>query len=340
MSEKSPMVSVIIPVYNVEKYLSKCLYTIENQTYKNYEVVLVDDGSTDNSGDMCDQYCYTHDNAKVIHQVNQGLSAARNAGVKIAKGELVTFIDSDDYVSLDYIEYLVRLIVKYNADISVAQELKTFEDIASVPINRNKKNDCCFKPGEALIEMCYTRRFKGVAWCKMYKKSLVEKYPFPVGKLYEDIATVHKMIGDSSRIACGDEIIYFYRQGNTSIMRSDFNKKQLDGMRAAENQLQYMKKNYPEAVNAAKYKCAARINNYMFMLFSPTRYNKRVFYYLQKEMKKYSSTVLRDRNVRVDFKVRMISILMGYNSMRLTYRLVSFLEKRKNRRKQKEIVGI
>ena len=333
MENTCPRISVIIPAYKVEKYLWKCLESIESQTYSDYEVVLVDDGSPDQSGVICDQYAQKHNNAHVIHQQNQGLSAARNNGVKIAKGEFITFVDSDDYVANDYLEYLVKLIDQYDADISVGQGIKVWDDNYSGIMDRTRDTSCCLNASEAMEEMCYTRKFRGYAWGKLYRKEIVLNNPYPVGFLYEDIATTHKMIAEAKTIACGSGTIYFYRQSGNSIMRGKFNDKNFDGLRAAESQLVFISTYFPDARNAAVYKCAARINNYMFMLLSPTKVNIQIYKYLRNELKKYAPVVYSDQNVRKDFKVRCKAMEIGYIPMNLVFRSTLLLSKYKEKRK-------
>ncbi len=330
MSDFCPKVSVVIPVYNVEKYLDKCLETITAQTYRNYELILVDDGSKDSSGSICDRYKQEHPETIVIHQKNMGLSGARNSGVKVSSGKYITFIDSDDFVANNYIEFLMNLIKEFDADVSVCQDRKVWDDsIFSIKNVVSSSEHKCYTAEEALIEMCYTRAFRGYAVAKLYKRELVEQYPYPLGMLYEDIATTHKIIGSAQKIACGSEKMYFYRQGNTSIMRSKFTDKQWDGMRACELQLDYIRNKYPKAEKAAIYKCAARINNYMFMLLEPTVENKHIYKALRGELNKYSKTVLFDDNVKNNFKVRVLAMLSGYYPMSFLYRLVEYLSNKK-----------
>ena len=183
-----PKVSVIVPVYKVEEYLPRCLDSLAAQTYPNLEIVLVDDGSPDRCGELCDAFAHERSNVLVLHQSNQGLSAARNDGVKASQGEYITFVDSDDFVSRDYVEYLMSMILKNHCDIYVGNYLPVYHnDAPSV----RKKRDCqeLLTNEEALIEAFYSVKFGVSAWAKMYKRALVEKYPYPPGKLFEELAT-------------------------------------------------------------------------------------------------------------------------------------------------------
>ena len=215
-----PLISVIVPCYNVEEYLPKCIESILNQTYRNLEILLVDDGSPDNCGRICDEYAAKDSRIRIIHKKNGGLSDARNAALDVMTGEYVTFIDSDDYVSDDYVEYLYKIIKESGVKLSVSS-YQTFVDDSSAEICTN--NPLFVKivhTNDALTGMFYQQIFDTSAWAKMYHRSLFsDGIRYPKGWLYEDLPTTYRLMMKCDYIAFGNYRSYFYRIRNTSIDR-------------------------------------------------------------------------------------------------------------------------
>ncbi|MBC8542394.1 glycosyltransferase family 2 protein [Bianquea renquensis] len=230
----NPKVSVIVPVYNVEKYLERCIDSIRQQDYAEMEIILVDDGSTDNSPAICDKYASIDKRIVVIHKENGGLSSARNKGLEIATSIFVTFIDSDDWITRDYISYLMHMICKADADIAIIEYLK---------VKKGQKICCTTGDGplekwnteEALIK--YLEREIYPACGKMYKKALFieNKIEFPLGRIYEDIDTIFKAIKCARIICYSNAIKYFYWRDDKSITRTAFSEKNLDALTAFNN---------------------------------------------------------------------------------------------------------
>ena len=221
------LISVIVPIYKVEKYLDKCIESIINQTYYNLEIILVDDGSPDKCGEICDKYALQDDRIVVIHKENGGLSDARNKGLKVSTGKFISFIDSDDFISVNYFEYLYSLLKKYNADISVVLPYK-FSNYDEIKINNTGGKVTVYNASEALITMLYQKKFDNAAWGKLYKKDVVKNIEFPVGKLYEDIGTTYKYLLNSKKVVFGNERLYYYLQRNDSIMGKPFRIQEMD----------------------------------------------------------------------------------------------------------------
>ena len=311
-----PKISVIIPVYKVEAYLSECLESIEKQTCQDFELILVDDGSPDTCGAMCDSYARNHPNTKVIHQVNAGLSEARNKGAREACGEYIVFIDSDDYVSSDHLEYLLYLIEKYQADVSVAKVV-TFTDGQIPSQTQTEQTDCVMDPADALKQICYGAM--GIFACgKMYRSDLVKKYPYPAGQLYEDTATTYKIIGDAERVAYGNYNIYFWRQRKGSITHAEITQKHFFGITAAKEQLTYMEEHYPEVVPAARARCVMKIVDLSYRLVLGKK-DKRLFECIRSEVKPFIRPLLTDHEVGISLKLRALALFFGY----IPYLLVS-----------------
>ena len=212
------LISVIVPVYNVEKYLRRCIDSIINQTYTNLEIILVDDGSPDNCGKICDEYADKDSRIKVIHQQNGGLSAARNAGLDIATGDYIGFVDSDDYIAPEMYEKLYEALVQSDADVSICNFQRVDEEGNRLK-TREKINNDIFTNYQALTELQGNKGLCFIIVCnKLFNKALFNEVRFPLGKKCEDNYIAHKLIYNSKRAVCIDDILYYYLQRETSIM--------------------------------------------------------------------------------------------------------------------------
>lgn len=237
------MISVIVPVYNVEKYLSKCIKSIREQTYTDFELILVDDGSPDNCGKMCDEYAQKDDRITVIHKENGGLSSARNAGLEYAfkgKSEYVTFIDSDDRIHPRFFELMLKSIYESNVKISVCNFERT-EDILSFdfPPCENVSGELV-TPEELLINHTWNYNY---AWGKIYKKSLFLDVRFPEGKNFEDVFTTYKTLYKCESLVFLNEPLYCYFKNEEGITRSPWNKSELVVFEGMKEQLEFYKIN-------------------------------------------------------------------------------------------------
>lgn len=222
------LISIIVPCYNVEEYLHKCVESLTAQTYKNIEIILVDDGSPDSSGAICDEYARKDKRIKVIHKENGGLSDARNVAIDIAVGEYITFVDSDDYVALDYVETLYRLVEKYQCKIGVAW-LRAFHEGCEIDTKQPPYIEKVFDRMEGIEKMFYQELFDTAAWCKIYHRSLFDtgiRYPF--GLIYEDLPTTYLLFLQSDKIAFCNRIVYNYLLRTSSIEGQPFKANKLE----------------------------------------------------------------------------------------------------------------
>ena len=242
----NPLISIIVPIYNVETYIKKCVDSILSQTYKNLEVILVDDGSPDNCGNICDEYSLNDNRVKTIHKKNGGLSSARNAGLDVAIGEYIGFVDSDDWIESDMYESLYKIITERKADISVCGRyiveegrITTISDTEEVYV---------FTKQEALSQLVLDEHdgIKNFAWDKLYKKELFENIRYPEGKYYEDIFTTYKLFSMSNLIAEIKSPKYYYLLREGSICGSNTPSKRYDYYKANMECLEYIKKSHPE----------------------------------------------------------------------------------------------
>jgi len=240
------LVSVIVPVYNVEKHLHKCVDSILQQSYKNIEIILVDDGSPDSCPQICDDYTHVDDRVKVIHKQNGGLADARNAGIEIAGGEYISFLDSDDYIAPNMIEHLMNKIDLYDADISFCSLLRVREDTNVNAIFQPAENDITFSGAEA-IEWSFTHPIpESISACaKLYRLKLFKGtgIRFPVGRISEDVFIMHEIFFSAQRVVYSNQQLYFYLVRYGSISNKGFYKQQLDMIEACLQAIDFVKDN-------------------------------------------------------------------------------------------------
>ena len=207
------MISIIVPVYKVEPYLRQCVESILNQTYRDIEVLLIDDGSPDRCGEICDEYARKDNRVRAFHTENQGLSAARNLGISEAKGKYIGFVDSDDWIEPDMYEVLLRRMQETGAEIGVCglwYEFKTRSEEAKNVVDR------CFIGSEA-IDALVLNNLKDFAWNKLYHKNIWNTVSFPMGHVFEDVATTYKAILNARTVISTSKSLYHYRQRAVSI---------------------------------------------------------------------------------------------------------------------------
>ena len=224
IKEKTIMVSVIVPIYNVEEYLEECLESIRNQTYTNIEVILVNDGSTDGSKEICERFCLQDSRFKLINQENQGQSVARNRGFKESRGQYIMFVDSDDVVKEDLVEVLFSY-VKADVDIVECKLTQNKEEL-----KKNKPIRVIFEGNstEAIIKCIAIKEVKFCPVTKLYRRELVEKVPFLEGVIYEDVYTGINLLKNIRKMIVVDLNGYYYRVRPNSTMTKPFNEKDLD----------------------------------------------------------------------------------------------------------------
>ncbi|MEH7131458.1 glycosyltransferase, partial [Neobacillus drentensis] len=236
-------ISIIVPIYKVEKYLAKCVESILAQSFKEFELILVDDGSPDRCGEICEEYSKKDNRIKVIHKENGGLSSARNAGISIASGEYIAFVDSDDYLHNRMYELLYKNATENSSDIVICDYFKVREneisDSFNLKTNVESKN---FTNIEALYEL-YENNSENfvVAWNKLYKQKLFTDLRFEKGRIHEDEFISHKLLFKSPKVTYLPIKLYYYRQTSNSITRSPFNLKRLDAIYALKDRADFFR---------------------------------------------------------------------------------------------------
>lgn len=245
-------VSIIVPVYNVEKYLKKCIDSILNQSFKDYELILVDDGSTDSSGKICDEYEKKDDRIKVIHKKNGGLSDARNMGIDASSCNFISFIDSDDYIAEDMYEVLYNNLKKEDADISVCGYYRCLN---GKKVSKFKENKYFVVNGkEALRLVLEDKKISVEACTKIYKKSLFDNIRYPVGKLSEDAFTTPTILSKANIVVGTTEPKYYYEIREDSITNSVFKKRDLNVIEAYEHNYNLVMEKFPDLKDQAVFR--------------------------------------------------------------------------------------
>ena len=243
-----PLVSIIIPVYQVEKYLEKCIASVVNQTYQNLEIILIDDGSPDNCPAICDVWKARDQRITVIHQQNGGLSVARNEGLKIATGEFIGFVDSDDWIEPEMYELLLTALLEADADIAVCNCQVENERGVVAQINSRDPERKIYSSEEALKRLLKVQGFiYNYVWNKLYRKTVISNIMFPEGKLYEDGPWTAQVIGNSRTVVCIDCSLYHYLFNLKSLSHNDRQKlrRLQDEHEMIEQRIEYIHENYP-----------------------------------------------------------------------------------------------
>lgn len=310
-----PLISIIIPIYNVEEYLVKCIDSVVKQTYANIEIFLVEDGSPDSCGLICDKYARLDSRIKVIHKKNGGLSDARNVALDCATGEYIVFVDSDDYVNENYIKNLYDLVTKYSVNMAVTLPIEFIE--GTIPISYPKKNaEKKLLKAEALVNMLTQKDFDNNAWAKIYHSSLFKDVRYPVGLIYEDVPTTYKLILASSGVAFSSQKDYFYLLRKNSIEGSPFSDKKYESILWIINDFENAKNSHPEFSNAFN----SRIFSLLLHVYFETNLNSDYDKKLYDLIKKYRIGVIFDQNARKQARFAGLLSFMGKGTLRYCYK--------------------
>lgn len=314
-------ISVIVPIYNVEKYLLKCIESIISQTYTNLEIILVNDGSPDNSRIICDEYSKKDHRIKVINKENGGLSDARNVGLDIATGDFISFIDSDDYIHEGYYETLIDLIIKFDADIAQCEFLKVYDKATynfDIEISSVEPKITVLSNEDALKNL-YNEHYVNtvVVWNKLYKRKLFKQIRFPKGKVHEDEYTTYKVLFDTKKVVCTSKPMNYYLQRSDSIMGNikgeGFNVKLLDKLGAYQEQIIfYGDKKLLDLENKAKISFESLLIGSMIDVSKSKLDNKNeIFHYLVNFYKK--NNFINSDNMTISLKKKSRILLFKYS---------------------------
>lgn len=319
-----PLISVIVPVYNVEKYLRKCVDSIINQTYNNIEILLIDDGSTDGSGAICDEYSQRYDIVTAYHKQNGGLSSARNYGIERAKGEFIGLVDSDDYIHEEMYDRLYTLLVENDADLS---ECKLADVYNGKVRSSNKKIEVLIVNSETAIDYAFKAEIASVAAVdKLYRRSLFDNVRYPEGKTIEDGYVIVDILSACSKIVISTEQLYYYVHRKGSITTNAFSKKNLDAIITYEKNYNIIKNKYPAIVDTAKMRlCWAYFYVLDKIIYDKTAENRDIKKDVIKYLRANYSFIIRNKQFT---KGRKIAASMLMVSPRL-YQICVTMQNRK-----------
>lgn len=300
---KKPLISVIVPVYKVEKYLNRCIKSIVEQTYNNLEIILVDDGSPDYCPAICDAWAEKDSRIKVIHKENGGLSDARNAGMKAANGELIGFVDSDDWIEQDFFQRLYCAMVENGADVA---ECATAYDTEKGELLRVRKEatDSLLERKEALRRLVLEDGVYQTVWNKLYRREVVDGIDFAVGKYNEDDFWTYKVLDKGKSLATVEMPLYHYLQRSTSIIGIGYNIQRLDGLEARFQRMQYLQK-YSELDRLVRQQfildCMWHLQCVLLYLKKEDKIHAKI--YILDVMQKIPRLKIKDMTVNIKYKV-------------------------------------
>jgi glycosyltransferase involved in cell wall biosynthesis len=316
-----PDISIIVPIYNVENYLEDCLDSILAQSFQNFEVILVNDGSTDRSGLICEDYAKKDVRIKVVHQEYRGVSSARNVGVANAEGEFIGFVDSDDRIDIHMYKNLYELCKETSSDISIC---KLGREIDGKLVNKDTREFIKEMDNEeGLREL-----FKGILFrfslCnKLFKKSCFKDVVFPEGRIHEDLATTYKLFAAAEKSVYTNYIGYIYVKRQNSILTARYHEKRLEAFIGWDEILHFMNLNYSqlssEYVSCFAYASIDHIH-YIYNQVQKSEDQVNFILELQKYVRKYNSQIFKNR--RVSIKQKYLLALLHYN----TYLLYLFMK--------------
>lgn len=244
-----PKISIIVPVYNVEEYIHRCIDSILAQTFTDFELILVNDGSPDQCGKICDEYAENDSRIKVIHKKNGGLSDARNAGLEIAQGEYIGFVDSDDWIEADMYNILYQNAIQFDADISICKMRKIGDFIAGD--KKVNTNNCIMLNNEESFDCLFNTKYYASHACdKLYSKSIFNGVRYPVGRIYEDMFTTYRLFENANKVIFSDYVGYNYFQREDGIVNNKFRLEKLDYIDAFDGIFDLGYSKFPKSIES------------------------------------------------------------------------------------------
>lgn len=317
---ETSLISIVVPVYNVEKYLSACVDSILNQTYKNLEIILVDDGSTDGSEKICDDYARRHKRIKVIHKENGGLSDARNVGIDAATGDYLAFVDSDDLINVRFIEILYALVKENKAGIA-SVEFKNFYDEESPDLSGSLIGDTMILQSEEAIDKILYQNILDNSVCnKLYNIHLFDGLRFPVGKLYEDMALFYRVFERAERIVHRRVAIYYYRLRKESLT-GNFSLRRSDVLDITDEIEIYMKTHNQALLPAARDRRFAANMNILWLLTNSDVYASELEQRCWGNIKKLRRMILCNPKSRLKNRLGALLAILGLPTLKIIFKL-------------------
>ena len=307
-NNNQPKISIIVPVYNIENYISTCVQSICNQTYNNLEIFLVNDGSTDHSRKICEFFAKKDKRIKIIDKKNGGLSSARNIAIDKTTGNYILFVDGDDYIERDLVELLVADALSNQADIATFS-FTQFSDEDNVVVASKHNNHFVLPKEKALSFLLYQKNVTTSAWGKLYKKELFNSIRYPEGAICEDLPVTYRLFSQANTICINTSGKYFYRQRVDSIIHSPFSEKRYNAIFFAIEETTYIKKHFPKLKNAAYNREFMEAIYILATMPYEKKYRKKIKF-LDSIIRRTKSIVLFDPHAsKLSKKYALISIL-------------------------------
>lgn len=310
------LLSVIIPVYKVEKFLDKCILSIVQQSYQNLEIILIDDGSPDISGQKCDKWAKKDSRVKVIHTKNGGAGKARNIGIAASTGKYISFVDSDDYLSPHMYDIMFEYLKK---DIDIIE-------CDYVPVNDS--NYCFRLPEEGIESVTYSpedairgnvqdKIFKQIIWNKIYFRDIVKGIPFPEGKIIDDEFWTYQILGRAKKLTHVNACLYAYRQQDDSVMHMDFSLQRLQAIEAKVQRLKYINDKFPTVYAEAHENLwlTCLYMGQMAMKYLPKEQVNEAMTIISKTLKEYSLSIQEIKRLSVPYKIWGLSSKISVKSV-------------------------
>lgn len=319
-----PRVSIIVPVYKVEDYLQECVESLLNQTFDQIEIILVDDGSPDNCGILCDEYQKKYSNVVVIHKKNGGLSSARNAGLKIAQGEYIGFVDSDDYVNKNMIKVLYEACEKHGTKMSACNYFYVIDE--KIQYEKETNNIQKLSSEEFFERLISTQnRIEMVAWNKLYHRSIFDcvPTPFPEGKLFEDLGSMYKLVFTAGNIAYVDSGLYYYRRfRNGAITTNHYSAREWDRIEFGDKMVEFIRVNAPNIyIDALNFKF---VNSYLSVvncMITSKVYDSEMYKTIKKEIRNNRHNILIGKLGTIK-KIQVLICGLSFNLYRILFKIL------------------
>lgn len=298
--------SIVIPVYNIERYIEKCIQSVIEQDYDAYELLLIDDGSTDSSGEICDRYAASNSKIKVFHKENGGLSSARNYGLERAKGLYISFLDGDDYIDDMIFSKTMKRLKEDRSDIAVFSVVCVDEDGVETPYHSIVRDECI--DSQTAFELMYTKSYFGEeAWNKVYKKDLFDGIQYPVGRKHEDTFTTYKLMERAIKISLVSGVNYYYLQRADSIMGQLRVSYTIDKIDSIDESLNFLRQKYPSIYKAAIYNLlSAGTKNLNLIVNENTDCSKVYLSRLTRLFRKHVGNIICNANISIKLKVVLL----------------------------------
>ena len=307
------LVSIIIPIYNVEKYLEKCIKSIINQTYRNLEIILINDGSTDESANICEKYKNQDNRIVFINKKNGGAASAKNEGLKVAKGDYITFVDSDDFIELDMIEYMVNTIKKYNSDIVQCNFTNLYKNTEKFKQDKIIEQKITSKD---FLELFLTKWDSSLFWNKLFKREVIENIFFKEGRCIDDEFFTYKCVINSKNIVTSNKIVYNYRMRKSGVMKSESSQKQI-----LKDRIDYLYERYELVTQIYEDLDDIFLENLLtyYLIISSNHYiDKNILDYMKNKLKLIKGKIIVS-HINIIIKVKIIKLIICNSERYIRY---------------------